>query len=85
MWYTNVEWIFPIVEKNGIQGITFFDAGQVYGDIDDREDDDAEMAVGLGVRWLSPMGPLSLVWGLNLDPRDDEDQSVFDFSIGGTF
>lgn len=85
MWYTNFELIFPIIEKHGIQGLTFFDAGQVYADEDQRSDDDPETAVGLGVRWLSPMGPISVVWGYNLDPRDDEDQSVFDFSIGGTF
>ena len=85
MWYTNVEIIFPIIEDQGIQGITFFDAGQVYGDEDQRSDDDPESAVGLGIRWLSPMGPISVVWGYNLDPRDDEDSSVFDFSIGGTF
>jgi len=85
MWYTNVEIIFPIMESQGIQGITFFDSGQVYGDDDERSDDSPESAVGLGIRWLSPMGPISVVWGYNLDPRDDEDSSVFDFSIGGTF
>jgi len=85
MWYTNIEFIFPILESQGIQGLAFFDAGQVYGDDDDRSDTDPETAAGLGLRWLSPMGPISLVWGANLDPSDDEDSSVFDFSIGGTF
>lgn len=85
MWYTNFEIIFPILEEQGIQGLTFFDAGQVYNDDEDWSMDDFEKAVGLGFRWLSPMGPISVVWGVNLDPKDDEDQSVFDFSIGGTF
>ncbi|PLX47958.1 MAG: outer membrane protein assembly factor BamA [Desulfobulbaceae bacterium] len=40
---------------------------------------------GFGFRWLSPMGPLRLEWGKNLDPRDDEDSSIWDFSIGGSF
>jgi len=31
------------------------------------------------------MGPLKIVWGYNLDPLDDEDNSVWDFSVGGTF
>jgi outer membrane protein insertion porin family len=31
------------------------------------------------------MGPLRLEWGYNLDPEDDEDQSVWDFTIGGVF
>ncbi len=42
-------------------------------------------SVGFGFRWLSPMGPLRLEWGNNLDPRDDEDSSIWDFSIGGSF
>jgi outer membrane protein insertion porin family len=31
------------------------------------------------------MGPLRVVWGYNLDPLDDEDSSVWDFSVGGVF
>lgn len=85
MWYTNLEIIFPIVEEQGVQGVVFFDAGQVMDDDEDWNLDDYEQAVGLGLRWFSPMGPISIVWGLNLDPADDEDESVFDFSIGGTF
>ncbi|MBU0681049.1 MAG: outer membrane protein assembly factor BamA [Proteobacteria bacterium] len=41
--------------------------------------------VGFGFRWLSPMGPLRLEWGKNLDPLGDEDSSIWDFSIGGAF
>ncbi len=85
MWYTNMEIIFPILEEQGIQGITFYDMGYVFDDGESWGLDDYESAVGLGIRWLSPMGPISVVWGYNLDPTDDEDQSVFDFSIGGTF
>lgn len=83
MWYTNFEIIFPIAEGQGIQGLVFFDAGQSL--IGDWSFDDYEKATGLGIRWLSPMGPISIVWGYNLDPRDDEESSVFDFSVGGTF
>jgi outer membrane protein insertion porin family len=31
------------------------------------------------------MGPLRLVWGYNLDPINGEDDSVWDFSVGGNF
>ncbi len=85
MWYTNLEFIFPLLEEQGIQGLTFYDMGQVFDDDEDWSISDYEQSVGLGIRWLSPMGPISIVWGLNLDPDDDEDESVFDFSIGGTF
>jgi outer membrane protein insertion porin family len=56
--------------------------------MDDDEDwtvSDVNKATGLEVRWVSPMGPLRLVWGYNLDPEDDEDSAVWDFSIGSGF
>jgi outer membrane protein insertion porin family len=39
-------------------------------------------SVGAGIRWFSPMGPLRLEWGFNLDPTEDEADSQFEFSIG---
>lgn len=86
MWYTNLEYIFPLLKTQGIHGLVFFDAGKVLYDIDDiGTDDDVKKAVGAGVNWLSPMGPLQFVLGYNLDPTENEDDSVFDFSIGGSF
>lgn len=87
MWYTNTEIIFPILETQGVMGVIFYDAGQV---LDDNEEffefnESIKQATGVGLRWLSPMGPLRLVWGYNLDPLPDEDESVWDFSVGGTF
>lgn len=85
MWYGNVEWIFPLVKEAGLKGLVFFDAGNVYENSEDWDIGDLKKAVGLGFRWLSPMGPLRLEWGYNLDPEPDEDQGVWDFSIGGNF
>lgn len=87
MWYTNTEVIFPLLETQGLRGVLFFDAGQVLNDNENWGDltDDIKMGTGVGIRWLSPMGPLRLVWGFNLDPDPDEDDSVWDFSVGGTF
>lgn len=87
MWYTNVELIFPLLETQGLNGLVFYDAGQVMDDDEDwgEVNDNIKNAVGLGIQWLSPMGPLSVVLGFNLDPLDDEDDSVWDFSVGGTF
>ncbi|MBU0961814.1 MAG: BamA/TamA family outer membrane protein, partial [Proteobacteria bacterium] len=85
MWYTNIEYIFPLLTEAGIQGVVFMDAGKVFADDEDWSVDSYNKAAGLELRWMSPMGPLRLVWGYNLDPTDDEDQSVWDFSIGGSF
>ena len=87
MWYSNFEYIFPVVAEQGLNAFVFYDVGQVLNDDQTWGDSfsDSVSAVGLGMRWLSPLGPLSVVWGYNLDPRGDEDQSVWDFSIGGVF
>ncbi|PKN49180.1 MAG: outer membrane protein assembly factor BamA, partial [Deltaproteobacteria bacterium HGW-Deltaproteobacteria-16] len=85
MWYSNVEWIFPIVKDIGLKGLVFFDLGNVYTDSETWDVADLRYSTGLGFRWLSPMGPLRLEWGYNLDPKDGEQQGVWDFSIGGAF
>jgi len=85
MWYTNIEYVFPLFEEAGLRGVVFFDAGKVNASEEEWNLDSYNKAAGLEVRWLSPMGPLRLVWGYNLDPTDDEDTTVWDFSIGGAF
>ncbi len=85
MWYSNVEWIFPLVKDAGLKGLLFFDSGNVYGEHDDWDLSEIKKSVGVGFRWLSPMGPLRLEWGYNLAPTDKEEQSNWDFSMGGSF
>ena len=85
MWYSNLELSFPLFEEAGLRGVVFTDFGNVYATWDDWNFDEVKKAAGVGFRWLSPMGPLRLEWGYNLDPEPDEDDSVWDFSIGGAF
>lgn len=85
MWYANFEFIFPIVADQGVNGVLFFDVGNVMNDDDNWNFSDQRSSVGMGLRWLSPMGPLRIEWGYNLDPQADEDSSIWDFTIGGIF
>ena len=87
MWYSNTELVFPLLETQGLMGALFFDTGQVLNDDEDWFDatDSIKKSTGVEVRWLSPMGPLRLVWGYNLDPKNGEDSSVWDFTVGGVF
>ncbi len=85
MWYTNVEIVVPLLKEQGVFGVAFFDAGDSIAEDQDWTFNEIAKAVGLEIRWLSPMGPLRIVWGYNLDPLDDEPQTVWDFSIGGQF
>ena len=85
MWYYNLEWIFPLVKDAGLKGLVFFDAGNVYSEHGDWDFNEIKKAAGFGFRWLSPMGPLRLEWGYNLDPTEFEQQSNWDFNLGGSF
>jgi len=83
MWFTNIEYHFPLVERGGLRGLVFFDAGNVYDEAWDFNE--IKKSVGTGLRWLSPMGPMRLEWGYVIDPDPDEDTSNWDFSMGGSF
>ncbi len=85
MWFTNFEYIFPLATDSGVNGVIFFDMGNVYNDDEDWDFSDYKKSVGFGIRWFSPLGPLRLEWGYNLDPLEDEDNQVWDFTIGGVF
>jgi len=84
MGYFNFEYLFPIYKKLGLKGVLFYDTGNAWTD-DENYFSDMRNSVGAGIRWKSPMGPLRFEWGYNLSPRDYEDQSVFEFTIGKAF
>lgn len=82
--YANLELIFPLLKEAKLKGLIFFDIGNAW-DEDEEYFSDMRYSAGVGIRWQSPLGPLRLEWGYNLDPYEYEDNSVFDFSIGKFF
>ena len=85
MWFTNTEFLFPLVAKQGIQGVVFYDMGRVFNDNENWSFSDFKKSAGVGVNWYSPMGPLRLECGFNLDPQTGEAHTVWDFTMGGSF
>ncbi|MBN2225185.1 MAG: outer membrane protein assembly factor BamA [Deltaproteobacteria bacterium] len=81
----NLELIFPIFEDIKMKGVVFFDTGNVWGEDEDWNFGDLRYSIGAGIRWVSPLGPIRIEWGYNLDPRDDENQSEWNFSVGTSF
>jgi outer membrane protein insertion porin family len=77
--FFNFEWIFPISKSAGLKGVLFFDAGQGFDNIKDFS---IKTTAGLGIRWFSPLGPIRLELGFNLNPRNGEKASAFEFAIG---
>lgn len=79
----NVEYIFPLIKDAGVRGVLFFDIGNAFdNNIFPR---DYKYSAGAGIRWYSPMGPLRLEWGKNLNPKNGEVSGKWEFSIGTVF
>ncbi len=85
MWFANIEFIFPLLKDMGMDGVIFHDMGNVYAVGADWDFGDYKKTAGVGLLWASPLGPLRLAWGFNLDRQEGEDSSNWDFSMGGTF
>jgi outer membrane protein insertion porin family len=79
----NLEVDFPISEEMGLSGLVFFDAGNSFAENDFINPADFRLATGGGIQWFSPFGPILVVIGFPLDPYQDEQGSVFEFSLGG--
>ena len=85
MWFTNTEFLFPLAPSQGVQGVVFYDMGNVLNDDQKWSFDGTRNSAGLGINWYSPMGPLRLECGVNLNPQTGEERVVWDFTMGGSF
>jgi outer membrane protein insertion porin family len=81
----NFEMIFPIAQEIKLKGLIFFDAGNAWDVGQAYQLDDLRTSAGVGFRWFSPMGPLRIEWGYNLNPRPGEQSSAWEFTVGATF
>src|SRR6266446_188549 len=79
----NVEYTFPIFGE--LQGAIFTDAGNLLPTSEEPGLDDMRYAIGAGLRYKLPVGPIRLDYGVNPDPRPDEDFGAFHFSFGFAF
>ena len=81
----NFEYRFPLFEEQGVVGLVFFDAGNVFTEDEDYSFGGIRKSTGVGIRWYSPIGPLRMEYGKNLDPQGDEPSDNWEFSVGGLF
>ncbi len=78
----NVEWDFPITTVLG--GAVFADAGNLKTEASPGLDD-MRFAIGVGLRYDLPIGPMRLDYGFNPSPRAGEDTGALHFSFGFAF
>jgi len=69
-----------------LSGALFVDTGNVTPNYEDYLDfADFRTAIGVGLRYMLPIGPLRVDGGWNPAPRDGEDRFVIHFSVGMPF
>ncbi len=79
----STELLIPIIPR--LRLALFFDAGNAYGFGQDFDPTDLRMGAGVGVRFFSPLGPLRLDFGYNLDREDREKAYQIHFAVGSPF
>ena len=63
----------------------FFDAGGIYGSEESIQLSDMRAAVGVGISWISPVGPLRLAISQPIKKFDNDITQSFQFQIGSSF
>ncbi|MCP1117616.1 outer membrane protein assembly factor BamA [Robbsia andropogonis] len=84
----NVELTFPLPGTGydrTLRVFTFFDAGNVWGDSQSINFSDLRYGYGLGLAWISPIGPLKLSLGFPLVKHAGDQYQKFQFQIGTAF
>ncbi|PWQ98107.1 outer membrane protein assembly factor BamA [Leucothrix arctica] len=77
---------FPVPMLSDVKGLkasVFVDAGNVFDDEFDA--DEVRYSAGVGLTWVSPLGPLSLSYAKPLNAEDDDDVQELQFSVGANF
>ena len=64
---------------------TFLDAGNVFGDRQSYKINDFRVSTGLGVSWISPVGPLRIAYALPLRKQLGDKIERLQFQIGTSF
>lgn len=74
---------FPL--DYGFLFATFVDAGSVWLSRDPLNGFDLRETAGLSLRYITPVGPISVDYGWKLDRRPGESSGEWSFAIGMVF
>ena len=82
----NAECIIPLLKKQGVVGVLFYDVGNVFNDDEGIDLGTLRSSTGFGFRWYSPLGPIRFEYGYKLDVKEGEESGGrWEFSMGSAF
>jgi outer membrane protein insertion porin family len=82
LWANSAEMSFPLIPSAKMRWGLFYDYGMIG---QDTFTDVKRSGTGALLEWISPMGPLQLIFAHALDAEDGDDTSSFEFSLGSSF
>ena len=82
LWANSLEMSFPLVPSAKMRWGVFYDYGMIG---QDTFNDIQRSGTGALLEWISPMGPLQLIFAKALDNEPGDDTSSFEFSLGSSF
>jgi outer membrane protein insertion porin family len=85
---TTTEILFPIEYLGSSETFrlgVYFDAGNVFADVDSYESDELRQSVGLSAKWFSAIGPIEFSYAFPINDEPGDDTQEFQFSLGAVF
>ncbi len=79
----NIEYRVPLFW--GLQSVIFTDAGNVWDSVEHVDLNEIKATIGLGIRFMTPVGPVGLDYGYNMLRNSDDPSDRWSFIIGHTF
>jgi len=86
--FANVELQLPFPgsgSDRSLRWFTFFDAGNVFAEGEKIRASDLRYSAGIGISWVSPIGPLKLSYGTPLNAKSIDRKQQFQFQLGTGF
>ena len=73
---------FPIIDRVKMRGVLFFDYGKIG---ESSLNEITRYLTGAGIEWITPIGPLQLIFARPLNDKPGDNTSTFEFTIGQRF
>jgi len=81
----NLFFPMPYMKTSGFRGVAFVDAGDVADFNQMLSFSRTRVTSGMGMEWLSPIGPIGISWAFVLRDRQGDLRRNFEFALGQTF
>ncbi|MFV2033156.1 MAG: BamA/TamA family outer membrane protein, partial [Gammaproteobacteria bacterium] len=85
---TTVEILIPVESLGSSETFrlgVYFDAGNVFADVNSFQSREIRQSVGLSAKWFSIIGPLEFSYAFPLNDEPSDDIRQFQFALGATF